>query len=305
MATATRALESSGHAVMAGLRWIGVFMLLIWRLVGWSWRHRLWVSSMVVLAFSLAVLNRSEVAVGMLLLGWALPALVAVPWARSSPYTFERYVAGPWRRRLWRVKMREGWAYLSRECGLSTSHQAQRRSVWNGSTQTVTVWTDSRLCSVVTSGWTMTVTVKARHGQTSGDVVKAAGAIASAVGADTFTARPLTPSTASIDLVMADYLAGTVHSPNPSRQGADAPVVVGRAENSGTVALDPLGCLHMAVQGATRSGKSVLCYGYLSALANRPDVLVCGIDPTGILLTPFAKGRGGKWIATSAKDQDS
>ncbi len=302
MAAATHALALTGNVVMAGLRFVGVCVLLVWGLVGWSWRHRVWVGSIVVLAFSFAVLDRSEVAVGGLLLGWALPALVAVPWARWSPHSFERYVAGPWRRSLWRVKMREGWAYLSRECGLSTSHQAQRRSAWNGNTQTVTVWTDSRLCSVVTSGWTMTVTVRARHGQTSGDVVKAAGAIASVVGADTFTARPLTPSTASIDLVMADYLAGTVRSPNPSRLDADAPVVVGRAENSGTVALDPLGCLHMAIQGATRSGKSVLCYGYLSALANRPDVLVCGIDPTGILLTPFATGRGGKWIATSVKD---
>ncbi|MGB3187319.1 MAG: hypothetical protein WBG76_01545 [Ornithinimicrobium sp.] len=241
MATAIPTLGSSGSAVMAGLRLVGVCVLLLWGLVGWSWRHRVWVGSMVVLAFSLAVLNRSEFATGVLLLGWALPAVVAVPWARWSPYTFDRYVAGPWRRRLWRVKMREGWAYLSRECGLSTSHQEQRRSLWNGDTQNVTVWADSRLCSVTTSGWTMTLTVQARHGQTSVDVVKAAGAIASAVGADTYTARPLTPSTASIDLVMADYLAGTVHSPNPSRGAVADSVVVGRAENSGAVALDPLG----------------------------------------------------------------
>ena len=298
MGTSTGVRERATTAARAV--WVSVMMA--WGVLGWSWRHRVWVSAMVVLAFSLAVLNRSEFAAGVLVLGWALPALVAVPWARWSPYSFDRYVAGPWRRRMWRVKMREGWAYLSRECGLSTSHQEQRRSLWNGNTQNVTVWADSRLCSVNTSGWTMTLTVQARHGQTSVDVVKAAGAIASAVGADTFTARPLTPSTTSIDLVMADYLAGTVHSPNPSRQDVAASVVIGRAENSGTVALDPLGCLHTAVQGATRSGKSVLCYGYLSALAYRRDVLVCGIDPTGILLTPFGEGRGGNWIATSAKD---
>lgn len=34
----------------------------------------------------------------------------------------------------------------------------------------------------------------------------------------------------------------------------------------------------------------------------RRDVVVCGIDPTGILLTPFTHGRGGSWVVPTAKD---
>ena len=60
--------------------------------------------------------------------------------------------------------------------------------------------------------------------------------------------------------------------------------------------------MHVAIQGATRSGKSALCYGYLGTIAHRPDVLVCGVDPTGILLTPFLAGRGGAWVATTGND---
>ncbi|MGB3684777.1 MAG: FtsK/SpoIIIE domain-containing protein [Ornithinimicrobium sp.] len=287
-------------ATVARVMWVP--LALVWGVLGWSWRHPIWAGSMIVLAFSLSVLDRTPSAVGVLLLGWALPALVAVTWHQVDPYSFERWVGGPWRRRTWRVWVREHWSGLSRNCGLSTSQQAQRRSAWSGETKAVTVWSDARLCSASTSGWTLTLTVRARSGQTSTDVVNAAGAIASAMAADTYTARPLTPSTASIELVMVDHLAGTVHAPDPSRTSASAPVVVGRSANSGVVAFDPLAGLHMAIQGATRSGKSVLCYAYLSALAHRKDVLVCGVDPTGILLTPFTDGRGGSWVSTSAKD---
>lgn len=287
-------------AIVARAVWLPLMLAL--GVVGWSWRHRNWSGSMIVLAFSLAVLDRELVAVGVLLLGWALPALVAVTWHRFDPYSFERWVGGPWRRRTWRVWVRENWSGLSRNCGLSTSQQGQRRSVWSGDRRAVTVWSDARLCSVSTSGWSLTLTVRARAGQTATDVVKAAGAIASTMSADTYTARPLTPSTASIELVMVDHLAGTVRAPDPSRVNQSLPVAVGRSANAGLVAFDPLAGLHMAIQGATRSGKSVLCYSYLSALAHRKDVLVCGVDPTGILLTPFTEGRGGHWVSTSAKD---
>lgn len=42
-----------------------------------------------------------------------------------------------------------------------------------------------------------------------------------------------------------------------------------------------------AIQGQTRSGKSVSTYVLLSALAHRLDCLVAGLDPSGILLHAF------------------
>ena len=108
-------------AILARVVWVPLVMA--WGVLGWSWRHRTWAGSMIVLAFSLAVLDRTAWAVGVLLLGWALPALVAVTWHRLDPYSFERWVSGPWRRRTWRVWVREHWSGLSRNCGLSTSAQ--------------------------------------------------------------------------------------------------------------------------------------------------------------------------------------
>lgn len=44
---------------------------------------------------------------------------------------------------------------------------------------------------------------------------------------------------------------------------------------------------HIALQGATRSGKSVTSYAILSQCATDPKIEVWGIDPTGVLLSPW------------------
>ena len=85
----------------------------------------------------------------------------------------------------------------------------------------------------------------------------------------------------------------------PTPRGA---VVLGRGEDATEVVADPAAPWHLAIQGATRSGKSALSYTFLGALAARPDVLVCGVDPSGILLAPWLPGRGGAWIATGTAD---
>lgn len=54
--------------------------------------------------------------------------------------------------------------------------------------------------------------------------------------------------------------------------------------------LDPDAPCHIAIQGQTRSGKSMLTYVVLSQLSRRPDVVVAGLDPTGIVLAPFQDG---------------
>jgi len=61
---------------------------------------------------------------------------------------------------------------------------------------------------------------------------------------------------------------------------------------------------HTVISGATRSGKSVTSYGVLSQLAKRDDVLICGIDPSGLLLSPHRLGPGGSLIATGTSPDD-
>lgn len=84
-------------------------------------------------------------------------------------------------------------------------------------------------------------------------------------------------------------------------------VVLGRDEHGHPVTLNPYTTAHAGMQGATRSGKSSTCYTLLAALAHRPDVIVCGVDPSGLLLDPFTTkhgGRGGVFIATGTSRDD-
>ncbi|MGB3685336.1 MAG: hypothetical protein WA991_05870 [Ornithinimicrobium sp.] len=275
---------------------------LSWDFTRWTFRH--WFG----LAFGLAVvpalwviLERPDLAVLVAVVWWVVPGLVCTVWARFWPFSWHRLVAGPLQRWGWRKWARDNWADIARQCDLSTSYEVSVRNWWNGTTSQQTRWKSPRLRKVSTSDYVMDLAVDARRGQTSRDITAQAEAIGAAANAVSATGRKQSPSRAVISVVMVDNLTGEVASPEPV-PGKHGAVVVGRYASGLPVAWDPLRCLSMAIQGMTRSGKSALCYGYLGAVAHRPDVIVCGIDKTGVLLTPFANGRGASWTVTSAKD---
>ncbi len=62
---------------------------------------------------------------------------------------------------------------------------------------------------------------------------------------------------------------------------------------------------HMAAQGVTRSGKSVLTYVLLSQVAPNPAVLVTGCDPTGVLLGPWEGHPGSDLRALTTVDMQA
>ncbi|BDH56696.1 FtsK/SpoIIIE domain-containing protein [Tsukamurella sp. PLM1] len=79
----------------------------------------------------------------------------------------------------------------------------------------------------------------------------------------------------------------------------DTPLVIGRGKNMQVIEWNPLETAgHLILQGETRSGKSVLTYSLLAQLAPMVDVVVRGIDPTGILAKPWKQGR---WV-TGTRD---
>lgn len=82
-----------------------------------------------------------------------------------------------------------------------------------------------------------------------------------------------------------------------AQTGNTGPVIIGVDETGADVTWDPFEASHVATQGQTRSGKSVLKYTQISALAGRANIEVCGLDPTGILLGPWAEA-GNQRIAT-------
>jgi len=65
-------------------------------------------------------------------------------------------------------------------------------------------------------------------------------------------------------------------------------LVVGRLEDGEDLILDLADPTHVAIQGMTRSGKSVLGYVVLGQLAGRLDCRIMGLDPSQILLGPLA-----------------
>jgi len=82
-------------------------------------------------------------------------------------------------------------------------------------------------------------------------------------------------------------------------------VCLGRSREGHDVELDAGSAWHWAVQGATRSGKSVLSYVLLAQLAQHPEVVVAGVDPTGILLHPFESAPHPEWRALGSKDMSA
>ena len=77
--------------------------------------------------------------------------------------------------------------------------------------------------------------------------------------------------------------------------GTSAPLRLGRTREGYDLTLDLSDSWHTAVQGMSRSGKSVATYALLAPLASSRDVVVCGVDTTGILLNPWRDHPGSQW----------
>lgn len=83
------------------------------------------------------------------------------------------------------------------------------------------------------------------------------------------------------------------------------PVVLGKAESGELLTLDlARDATHIALQGQTRSGKSVFTYNLLATLAASRAVDMFGVDPSGILLAPFAGTRHESRVAVGTQAPD-
>lgn len=291
--------------VAAGLRWLG--------------RHRRWALAWSVLVL-IAVLVDDVSAAAVLGGVGMFPAVVSGVWSTRWPESYERCASGPSRRWRWRRWARQQWPVVARACGLSVESSTRRRTFAldrggkvASTSQIVRRWCDPQLITVMTRGGTLTLRVRVRVGQSVEEITAVAPKLRDAAGAHSVRCVQYTPSVLDIALVMIDPLAGTrLSAVAPAELAATAgaagdrpgtgAVVLGRGEDGADVVVDPADAWHLAMQGATRSGKSALSYTLLGALAGRPEVLVCGVDPSGILLSPWEHGRGGAWVATGTAD---
>ncbi|MFV0463344.1 MAG: FtsK/SpoIIIE domain-containing protein [Nostocoides sp.] len=208
-----------------------------------------------------------------MLLGGSLALLVLgtrslwfEPWCRATP----------WLRSL-RVRRwgKHGWASEVAAVGL-------------GSLRAPT--SPLRITSVgaaVHAQWTLPL------GVTFADVERERAALAAFFDAPRLDIRPIRPSLVAFiwrwDQPLA--LAREASTPTPGTAAIADGLALGRDESGQQVTWSPLSpASHSLFVGGTRSGKSVSLQVCITQLAAMPDVLVCGIDPTGLLLAPFAEG---------------
>lgn len=105
--------------------------------------------------------------------------------------------------------------------------------------------------------------------------------------------RPAGQGFVRIDLVEHEPLAGLVDFPGLLRSVHER-VLIGRTETGPDLSVSLVDSGHIAVQGATRLGKSSWCYSTLGQLAACRDVEIVGSDPSGLLLKPWALRPGAR-----------
>lgn len=82
-------------------------------------------------------------------------------------------------------------------------------------------------------------------------------------------------------------------------------ITLGRRQLGGDLVADLSDSWHWLIQGQTRSGKSVIAYNALAQIARHRDVAVAGVDPTGLLLGPWAGHSHGEWRANGAANPEA
>jgi S-DNA-T family DNA segregation ATPase FtsK/SpoIIIE len=122
-------------------------------------------------------------------------------------------------------------------------------------------------------------------GQVPEDIRAQAPRLARALGMAGLRVKVRSSQWVRVDLLTQDPLAAVY--PMPPYAGQPSSVLIGIDEAGGAITTRPRLFPHVAVQGVTRSGKSVWTYGLLSQLARFADVLIAGCDPSGLLFRPF------------------
>jgi len=137
--------------------------------------------------------------------------------------------------------------------------------------------------------------VRLLPGQLPRDVEDQASRLAPAMGAARLRVTPRGEQYVRVDLLADDPLEAVFTLPSVVPATADTPTFIGTADSGLQLRSAWARRPHCIVQGATGSGKSSWTYGQLSDAAACPDVLVCGLDPGGLLWRPFAGTRHVDW----------
>lgn len=162
--------------------------------------------------------------------------------------------------------------------------------------------------SVAPSSFGAVVTIRLSLGVTVEDFERAKPALLDALGVPSMAVVRVAPSVVELRCRTIDPLSSVEHLDfgAVAELGGD-PQPVGRDEDGVPVRLDLHGApWHVAIQGASRSGKSALVYALLASVsvqAQHGRMVLAGVDPTGILFKPFAGYPGEQLRASGLSDE--
>jgi hypothetical protein len=151
----------------------------------------------------------------------------------------------------------------------------------------------------------VTLVVKTLPHQLVCDYVDHATRIAQSMGVARVRFDAMGPSMIRVELLGTDPLVEAVALPHRSVHGLDDLIFLGTDETGTDYGITPVDLVHLIVQGATGSGKSVFVYGLLAQLATSPSVLIAMSDPTGLLTRPFADTVHSEWHVGGTADPDA
>lgn len=203
------------------------------------------------------------------------PILALVVWSQASPPSFERWYAGPTRRRAWRRRVREHWADLMEKSGL-----AERRRHHKDQDGAL-----PRLRQVRARGSLLELTVETRRGQTVEEFNAGVPKLASSLKARSFRIRPAEGRHASyrtvIELVMTDSLTTPTAGSSADLVGpVYDQVILGRTQSGSPWRLVVRG-RHTLIAGCSGAGKGSVLWGLCCGLApavTRDLVRLWGVD---------------------------
>ena len=234
---------------------------------------------------------------GVRLMGWffgayAVVVVLGVVWSLANPFTFDRFVAGPWRRWHWRRWARKNWGELARECGLSvqrTRVEKVTRKIRVGDhteyvrePREVKHWVAPYLSRVETRGDLLVLRIRARIGQTLEEIEAAVPALQVAAAATSGRCVFVSECQVEVQLMMRNTLASGREASILRREDLDFVGIVpaGRTQAGTTWRLQVIG-RHTLIVGASGSGKGSPMWsvvGNLAPAVPTGEVQLWGID---------------------------
>lgn len=250
---------------------------IVWRAITW-----LWIVPVLIFSVAWEVTPVGWALVGFLFLCWAGGVLLQVRAIRRWSTRFDR------RALLSASTVRAAWPLLAERARLLDADE-------NGP-ELVAV--DPAPC-----GWVATLQTY-DHGREINALENMRGALRRWISVQDLTVEAPKPGTVRLRGFTEDPLAGTREvSPDVGSRHRHG-IRLGRKQEGGDLCLDlRTAAGHIGLQGATRSGKSVTSYALLSQCAGDTGIEVWGIDPTGVLLSPWTGQPGHR--ACGLQDLDA